>query len=387
MRFRALSLLVGVAVLALTAGGVLASVDTLDQHQDGASATAWDAGDFGTAQTFTAAISGHLDRVSLWGLDSLGGTLTGVDLRSGGPSGALLGTSSSATPVNGAWFDAVFSPTVQVAAGSMYAIVLHTSGAVRIGGTCSASAYTLGEALGSTDGGSVWQTLPALSSSCIADFAFEEWVIPGAVTAPPTVAMAFGAASIPVGGTTSLTFTITNPNVVVPTVTPALQATATLTNIGFTDTLPAGLLIATPNNIGGGCGGAITAAAGTNLVSITGLTLAAGATCGFGVDVIGTTAGTKSNATTAVTSVEAGAGNIASASVVVAAAATPTPGPTAAPTPAAPTAAPTVTAPPTSTVDGRSSGSEAPPLPLVALAAITGLGVTGLILRRETGLR
>jgi len=389
MRFRALSLTAGVAVLALTAGGVLASVDTRDQHQDGASAKAWDAGDAGTAQTFTAAVSGHLDRVSLWGMDT-GGTITGVDLLSGGPTGTLLGTSSAATPVNGAWFDSVFSPTVQVTAGSLYAFVLHTSGAVRIGGTCDTSAYTRGEALGFRTG--IWQTIPGVSAfgSCIADFAFEEWVIPGAVTAPPTVAMAFGASSIPVGGTTSLTFTITNPNAAVPNVTPAVLVTTTLTNIGFTDTLPAGLLIATPNNIGGGCGGTITATAGTNLVSIAGLTLAAGATCGFGLDVIGTTAGTKDNTTTAITSSEAGAGNAASASVVVAApAAVPTP--TAAPTTIVQgaTAAPTraLTPPPTSTVDRHGSGNEAPPLPLLILTALAGILATGLFLRPETRVR
>src|SRR5262249_448838 len=64
------------------------------------------------------------------------------------------------------------------------------------------------------------------------------------VVAPPTIAKAFGAASIPVGSVTSLSFTITNPN-----------AAATLTGIGFTDNLPAGLVIATPNGVTGRCGG------------------------------------------------------------------------------------------------------------------------------------
>ena len=372
MRFRALSLVAGVAVLALTAGGALASSDAVDQHQDGA-ATSWDAGDNGTAQTFTPAVSGHLGRVSLWGLDSLGGTITGVDLLSGGPTGTLLATSSAATPISGAWFDAAFSPTVQVNAGSLYAIVLHTSGGVRIGGTCVAGTYTRGEALGLRGG--VWQTIPSVPAfgSCITDFAFEEWVTAGATASPPTVAMAFGAASIPVGGTTSLTFTITNPNTVpTPEVRPALPSPGTLTNIGFTDTLPAGLSIATPNNIGGSCGGVITATAGTNLVSITGLSLAAGATCGFGINITGIAAGAKANSTSAITSAEGGTGDPATASITVAALLP------------APTPSPIVTAPPTSAADSRGPGSDSLPLPFLALTAAAALAATRFVLRSES---
>ena len=64
------------------------------------------------------------------------------------------------------------------------------------------------------------------------------------VVAPPAISKAFDAASIPLGGSTSLSFTIQNPN-----------SSTTLNGIGFSDTLPSGLIISTPNGLSGSCGG------------------------------------------------------------------------------------------------------------------------------------
>src|SRR5207253_851723 len=64
------------------------------------------------------------------------------------------------------------------------------------------------------------------------------------VVAPPVIIKAFGAASIPLNGSTSLTFTIQNNN-----------TTTSLTGVGFSDTLPAGLVVSTPNGLTGSCGG------------------------------------------------------------------------------------------------------------------------------------
>jgi uncharacterized repeat protein (TIGR01451 family) len=123
----------------------------------------------------------------------------------------------------------------------------------------------------------------------------------------PTISKAFGASSIALGGTTSLSFTVTNPN-----------AGASLSGVGFTDTLPAGLVVSTPNGLGGTCGsGTITAVAGSGSVSLSGVTLGATGSCTFSVNVTGSTAGTKNNTTSAVTSTEGGSGGTAFASVTV----------------------------------------------------------------------
>ncbi len=95
---------------------------------------------------------------------------------------------------------------------------------------------------------------------------------------------AFGAASIPLNGTTSLTFNLKAiPNPLVDS---------------FTDTLPAGLLVATPNGLSAvtGCGlGTVTATAGSSVVS---LTAAVFGSCSFSVNVTGTTVGVKNNSVT-----------------------------------------------------------------------------------------
>jgi hypothetical protein len=126
-------------------------------------------------------------------------------------------------------------------------------------------------------------------------------------TTAPIITKTFGAASIPLNGSTSLSFTIQNNN-----------ATQSLSGVGFTDALPAGLTVSTPNGLAGTCGaGTVTATQGTAAISLTGATLAASGSCTFAVNVTGITAGTQNNTTGKVTSTEGGAGGTASASVVV----------------------------------------------------------------------
>jgi hypothetical protein len=129
------------------------------------------------------------------------------------------------------------------------------------------------------------------------------------VIGPPSIAKAFGAASINLNGTTTLSFTITNPN-----------ATVALTGVGFGDTLPAGLTVATPNGLTGSCGaGTITTGtvSGFSVVNLSGGTIAAGSSCTFSVNVVGTSGGHKVNTTGTVTSNEGGSGNQATATIDV----------------------------------------------------------------------
>jgi len=119
--------------------------------------------------------------------------------------------------------------------------------------------------------------------------------------------MAFAVAEVALKGTSSLTFTLSNPN-----------TGTSLSGIGFTDTMPAGLMVATPNGLNGNCStGTITANAGSSNISLSGATLAASATCSFTASVSAVAAGVQNNATSAVTSTEGGSGRMASASITV----------------------------------------------------------------------
>jgi len=112
------------------------------------------------------------------------------------------------------------------------------------------------------------------------------------VVLAPTASKAFGAASIPLNGTTSLTFNIANPN-----------GTIALFGIALTDTLPSGLAVANPNGLTGSCvaSSTIGASPGSNTVSLTLLNLPASGSCSFSVNVTGTSAGAKNNTTAPIT--------------------------------------------------------------------------------------
>ena len=122
--------------------------------------------------------------------------------------------------------------------------------------------------------------------------------------APPDLSKSFAQTTILTGSTTDLSFQISNPN-----------PSTVLTEIAFTDTLPAGLTVADSSS--SQCGGTLTSTAATGVIAFSGGSLAANDSCTFTLPVIGVTAGTKVNTTSIVTSLEGGDGDSATATVYV----------------------------------------------------------------------
>ncbi len=121
-----------------------------------------------------------------------------------------------------------------------------------------------------------------------------------------SVSASFSPGSIPVNGATRLTFTLYN------------NAGVAGTGVAFTDTLPAGLVIATPNGLDGNCLGTITANSGTTTISLSGGSIpGAGLSCEIFLNIIGTTAGQYTNTTSAITSTNEGTGAAGTANLTV----------------------------------------------------------------------
>ena len=98
--------------------------------------------------------------------------------------------------------------------------------------------------------------------------------------AAPTITKSFLTASIPVGGVSTMRFTITNPNSI------------PLTGMSFTDGLT-NMQLANPSNVGGTCTGvSTTATAGATSFTVTTGNLSAGASCTVQVDVTSTSVST-----------------------------------------------------------------------------------------------
>jgi uncharacterized repeat protein (TIGR01451 family) len=122
---------------------------------------------------------------------------------------------------------------------------------------------------------------------------------------PPTLTKMFSTPFIAVGQVATLTLTINNTNA------------AALAGVAFTDTLPAGLVIATPSGLTTTCPGTLTATAGTNVVTLAAGTLGANLGCTITVNVLGTATGSLTNTTSTITTTNAGTGAVATAGIVV----------------------------------------------------------------------
>jgi len=131
---------------------------------------------------------------------------------------------------------------------------------------------------------------------------------------PPSIAKAFAPTPILAGGTSKLTFTLTNPN----------QNNA-ISGVAFSDTFPTspGLMkvAAAPNQSLTGCGAPVfSPVANAGSISFTSGTIAAGGTCTVTVDVTAPATGTYNNTSGNVSHIinaQTVNGNTASASLVV----------------------------------------------------------------------
>jgi LPXTG-site transpeptidase (sortase) family protein len=129
---------------------------------------------------------------------------------------------------------------------------------------------------------------------------------------PPNISKSFSPGTINAGETSTLTFTITNPN-----------SSTDLLGVEFDDTFPTSpgaMVVALPANASSSCGGAISASPGAGSISFSGATLIAGSNCTVSVDVMAPIDGLYANFSETVTSSNGGTGNRASASLIAGAA-------------------------------------------------------------------
>jgi uncharacterized repeat protein (TIGR01451 family) len=131
-----------------------------------------------------------------------------------------------------------------------------------------------------------------------------------AQAASAVITKSFAPAVVALNGTSIATITVTNPNAGLP-----------LTNVQFSDTMPAGVDLITQT--GGTCstlatgGGMFSINPGTETFSSTSSVLAGGQSCTITVQVTGTAFGVHLNTTSQVTSSEAPPGAAASATLTV----------------------------------------------------------------------
>ncbi len=118
------------------------------------------------------------------------------------------------------------------------------------------------------------------------------------LTPPAAFSKGFAPATVSIGGTSTLTFTIDNSG-----------GLASASGLGFTDNMPSGMTVAAVPNASTTCtGGTLTAAAGTGTITYTGGTVSGAATCTVSVDVTGGSVGSLVNTTGDLTSNQGNSG-------------------------------------------------------------------------------
>jgi LPXTG-site transpeptidase (sortase) family protein len=120
-----------------------------------------------------------------------------------------------------------------------------------------------------------------------------------AVLVPPSIAKSFLDNPIAAGGTSTLRFTVTSPNL-----------TTALTEVAFSDTLPTGMTLAADATTSQ-CDGTVTGVSGSGTVSLSGGSVAANSSCTVDVTVTVVAGGDYANTSDAISSINGGTGNSA----------------------------------------------------------------------------
>jgi LPXTG-site transpeptidase (sortase) family protein len=217
--------------------------------------------------------------------------LSGIAFTDSLPSGLTVATSSSSQC--GGTLTTTAPRTISFNGGTL-ASSASCNLAVTVTTTASGIYDNISEFVSSTEGGTNTGPTGIAASSLT-------------VLTPPSISKLFAPNPIITGGTSTLTFTLTNPNL-----------NNALTGVAFSDPYPPGLQnTATPNGTTTCTSGAVTALASGTSVRLDGATLAAGSTCTVTVNVSASTTGTFPNTSLAVTSTNAGTGNTASNTLTV----------------------------------------------------------------------
>jgi uncharacterized repeat protein (TIGR01451 family) len=175
-----------------------------------------------------------------------------------------------------------------------------TGGSLAAGGSCTFSVTVTGVDQGA------WNNVTGFVSTTENGTTGSTASASVTVVEPPQLVKSFAPSAILKNGSSTLTFTITNPN-----------SGSSLSGLTFTDVLPTGVTIT--DGTQSVCGGTdnLTRTASSRTIAVSGGSLSAGATCEFAVTVSGTTAGTKNNETSTISSTEGGSGPKATADLLV----------------------------------------------------------------------
>jgi RHS repeat-associated protein/uncharacterized repeat protein (TIGR01451 family) len=227
-----------------------------------------------------------------------------TDLTSDNPSSLPAGSGSTFVNVGGTGINPA---TVQLVLGSSPNTVTGGTPVDTTGISSTQAEAFIPSTLLTTPGTFFLTNVPL--AGCLASSV--PFTVTGTAVQPPQIAKRFGAQTIPLGGTTTLTFAILNP-----------PGNSTLTGVGFVDTLPAGLEVV-PGSEQGSCGGGtitIFTVGGVvgapSVVSLHGAFLQGGESCTFSVLVKGVALGGMTNTTGDVFSNQA-VGGTASAPLTV----------------------------------------------------------------------